>query len=113
MQRGDAAVRAVLVAPATAHQKAGGHSGDGVNPPGPFGEGQSVQVVQGSAFRRESNLAIFAVGDSSNLRQVILQIRGSRKYLRQGLLSLVNHDDVEFGMVLEQRLCGARSVMSA
>jgi len=108
----DTAVGTVFIAAAAAHQVAGRHAGDGVNRTAPVGTRQYIQVIQHRTGPGETHLLPAPEGDAGNLGQALLQMRHGVGDLNQRPFPFVNHDDVDFRMVGEQRLGGAGSVVA-
>ena len=54
-----------------------------------------------------------AIGDAGNLRQAVFELRDCIGDFDERLFSLMNHDDVDFRMMGEQRFGGAGRVVAA
>src|ERR1700690_3051586 len=113
MERRNAAVRTASIATATSHHLTGGHAGKHVNRAATVGERQGIEVIGGAARSGEANLRSVTIGDAGDLRQTSFRVRHGVRDLDQRVFSFVNHDDVDFWMMRQQRFSGAGSIVAA
>ncbi len=113
VQRGDAAVVAGVDAAAAAHQVGGGDAGHQPGRAGAIGPGQRIERIENGPGLGQPRQALAATHRHSAQRARAGQQAGAQiGQLHHRPFAFVDDDEVQLGVVLQQRLGGARRVVA-